>query len=213
MKCVKIFISKIFLILCILSTIVTPIYVNAYTIDVQGGFSPVPTTVRESFYFSSETKTAVSNACLAWNYYSPIYNIVTKADISTYLVPSNGIYYEYGNGNQITKYEFGTEEAIAYTYRYFNSGSGSEITSIDSLFSSNELSIEQADICLNVSFPYGTASTSYNPQAVLTHEIGHLLGFGHSTNSSAIMYYYIPRGVNKGVSQDDVYALQHIYGG
>lgn len=141
--------------------------------------------------------------------------IVYRDSVDTYEDPEHGVYYEQDGANRITKYEFGYNEILGYTYRYFNSGGGSQITSVDNLFntnSANSICIVDADICLNVSYPFGTASTSYHPQAVITHEIGHLLGFGHSSDSNAIMYEYIPPGYNKGVADDDFDARENIYG-
>ena len=198
--------------ICILCTFIVPMSGNAYTIDAQYGFNSVPAELRCSYEFSSESLTALSNACLAWNWYCP-YEIVKKSSQPTYDVPKNGIYYFENGYNQVTKYSFGSRSGIAYTYRFFDgSGGSAETESVTSPYSLNaDVGINEADICLNTRYSFGTADTSYNVQTVLTHEIGHLLGFGHSSDSNAIMYYAILPNDKRGVSTDDIYALDHIY--
>jgi hypothetical protein len=49
--------------------------------------------------------------------------------------------------------------------------------------------------------------TSTQQQVVLAHEIGHVLGLGHSENEYAMMYYDISSKENLNLSQDDIDGL------
>lgn len=44
-----------------------------------------------------------------------------------------------------------------------------------------------------------------------THEIGHVLGLGHTSESSALMYYDAGRKENTALHQDDIDGIRHLY--
>ncbi len=46
---------------------------------------------------------------------------------------------------------------------------------------------------------------------VMAHEIGHVLGLGHSTDTSALMYYDASKRKTASVSQDDVDGITYLY--
>ena len=48
--------------------------------------------------------------------------------------------------------------------------------------------------------------------SVFTHELGHALGLGHSSNSSAVMQATIGDGVKRRtISNDDILGIEDIY--
>lgn len=46
---------------------------------------------------------------------------------------------------------------------------------------------------------------------VLTHEIGHVIGIGHSSDTNALMYYATGAGRNNVLSKDDIDAVTYLY--
>ncbi len=46
---------------------------------------------------------------------------------------------------------------------------------------------------------------------VMAHEVGHILGLGHSTDTNALMYYDASKRTTASVSQDDVDGITYLY--
>lgn len=47
---------------------------------------------------------------------------------------------------------------------------------------------------------------------VLQHEIGHALGLGHSSQNTSVMYPHKLGSINSNISDDDIIAIQYLYG-
>ena len=65
---------------------------------------------------------------------------------------------------------------------------------------------------LNFSDGPGAIENVIDLESVATHEIGHLLGLGHSNDKKASMYPYINLGEIKGLNSDDIRGIKDLYG-
>ncbi|GLT71392.1 hypothetical protein SLA2020_434160 [Shorea laevis] len=61
------------------------------------------------------------------------------------------------------------------------------------------------------SWSVGARAGAFDLQTVALHEIGHLLGLGHSEVEGAIMYAGISAGVTKGLHADDIQGIKALY--
>jgi hypothetical protein len=69
----------------------------------------------------------------------------------------------------------------------------------------------EADVALNTRFPWATNGVdNYDVETVILHEIGHVLGLGHSSVSGSIMEA-IYSGVLRTVQQDDERGATYLY--
>ncbi|XP_073017108.1 metalloendoproteinase 3-MMP-like [Primulina eburnea] len=57
----------------------------------------------------------------------------------------------------------------------------------------------------------GMVTGAFDLETVAIHEIGHLLGLGHSSIEGAIMYPSIPDGVTKNLHEDDIRGIRALY--
>lgn len=82
--------------------------------------------------------------------------------------------------------------------------------------------ITEADIVLNPYFPHSTSGLpgSFDLETTIVHELGHLLGLGHSGLPGASMYelnarnglYGMPFSMLRTLSSDDVAGIRALYG-
>ncbi|KAF7134579.1 hypothetical protein RHSIM_Rhsim08G0055900 [Rhododendron simsii] len=62
------------------------------------------------------------------------------------------------------------------------------------------------------SFSVDPVAGSFHLETVALHEIGHLLGLGHSEVQEAIMFPSIPDATTKGLNVDDIQGIKTLYG-
>ncbi len=167
------------------------ITVGAYQIRKDGGFYGYPAYVKCYSGFTQETINAVHNGCNAWNTAngSPLVYRNTATHSNTVYPDNNGV-------NEITRGYRGTCKYVMQTQyvRYDNSY------------------IYEADIDINVSWDFGTASTSYNTLTAITHELGHALGLADElTLTTSMMYKYLVPGETRTITADDMAGIYVIY--
>jgi hypothetical protein len=79
----------------------------------------------------------------------------------------------------------------------------------------NGTTIVEADIHVNAfeyAFAIGDVPGKHDLRAVLTHELGHVLGIGHSMDPRATMYAGLPPGIGaRSLDADDVTAVCTLY--
>lgn len=98
-------------------------------------------------------------------------------------------------------------------YLYYKSLSPlSTLATTTTTYSGN--SISACTTTFNSNDPWSTTGALgyYDVQSVATHEFGHWLSLGHSSNSAAVMYPTISSGVKKRtLNSDDTSGIQYIY--
>ncbi|XP_038889211.1 metalloendoproteinase 1-like [Benincasa hispida] len=62
------------------------------------------------------------------------------------------------------------------------------------------------------SWSAGVVDNELNVMTVALHELGHVLGLGHSSIQQAIMWPYMNPGTIKGLNDDDIVGLRALYG-
>lgn len=173
-----------------LTVVVSAIAVNAYVIKKSGGMYNPPVYVKCSSSFSQATLTAVHNACSMWN------NAHGSALVYRNTATHNNTTFPCQNGvNEITKGKRSSEKYLMAT----------KYVVYDTVYA------YEADIDINTVFDFGTASTSYDTQSVMLHELGHFLGLGDTTDKNTCMYGKINPGEKHGLYQDDINGINEIY--
>ncbi|KAJ4719132.1 Metalloendoproteinase [Melia azedarach] len=66
----------------------------------------------------------------------------------------------------------------------------------------------------DVDEPWGVGTTKgvFDLESIALHEIGHVLGLGHSSVKDSIMYATLGSGVRKGLHEDDIKGIKALYG-
>lgn len=168
-------------------------------------------TLNVSTDFSSDERTAIGNAISEWNLRAPQGIVLFKSTmnatgvtnystLSSYRDNEFGIYKKNPWFNDVS----GSALAITQYFGYLKSNNGKaylELTHADIIFNSEDHNF------VNTTGP----SSNYDFQTVLTHEMGHFLGFCHENSQTSIMYPYYTVS-NRLLKNWDVQELQTRYG-
>ena len=132
-------------------------------------------------------------------------------------VPDNPLYLNYSG---LTR-DHGTD----YTDKniiFFNRGEWPEnlepnLMASTFVWNNDEGEILAFDIIINNSFKWGTNGEPYTQdlQNALTHEIGHVLGLGHSEEDTATMFgtSYTGEKSKRTLDEDDIQGISYLYSG
>jgi len=99
----------------------------------------------------------------------------------------------------------------ATTTGYYDTGSSGTCGSL------TVVELTDSDIAFNTSYAYTTVgetdgcSGEFYLESVLSHEVGHVIGLGHSNTSSALMYPSISSCNNKAIGTDDTNGRNALY--
>lgn|GEM_PF-823209 len=133
-------------------------------------------------------------------------NTVTLADpITTYVGDAATSFAPVGN-------------PIVYCDESFSTNSGADAASIPGFATTPNMDADGkilgALLVLNVEANASANVTTLDATTthiVLTHEIGHVLGLGHSANEKALMYYSVTPGNKAVLGQDDMDGISYLY--
>jgi hypothetical protein len=154
--------------------------------------------------------TATPNAILVWN--------TANSQTNLTIVSSSSGTVTYAQGDGISDILFAdplhlcTGTCLAATLTgYYNTGQTGTCGGL------NVVAITDADISFNTKTKFqsvaegGSCSREIYLESVVTHEIGHLIGLGHSGSSAALMYPSVTYCVNKVLNSDDTNGRNALY--
>ncbi len=99
-------------------------------------------------------------------------------------------------------YIIGDGEALARTERHFNAAG--ELVRTD-------IVVNGHDVQWTGGMTTGTAQVTADLQGALTHQIGHVLGVGHSRSTEASMYFYATTAAVRTLHEDDQQAVRFLW--
>lgn len=175
---------------------------NNVTFDLDNSCTPYASLVRGALTVAAETWGNVADSGLKIS----IGETVTLPNpITTYVGSGASSYAPVGN-------------PIVYCDTAFGANSGSDANTIPGFATSPNMnsSGQIVGTLLVLNFQAGAASNVQTASAeianvVLTHEIGHCLGFGHSADVNALMYYATGAARKNVLAKDDIDAVAYLY--
>ena len=158
----------------------------------------------------SDVNGAILNALQRWEEAANVEFKIALTDASSISPP--GLI---GDGVSLITIAPDTENMLAFSHKSQNA------SGLTRVFYDSRGTITEADISLNATQLFVTDKTpgAFDLEAVLTHEVGHLLGLSHSVDPSSVMFDGVPRNGNsefpvssRALSADDRTKIRGLYG-
>ena len=153
---------------------------------------------------------ALLNALQRWEEAANIEFKIAISDAGSISPPGHA-----GDGVSLITIASDTENMLAFSQKSENT------SGLTRVFYDSRGTITEADIALNPTQLFSTDKTpgTFDLEAVLTHEIGHLLGLYHSADAASVMFEGVgrnggsePLGFARPLSADDKSKIRRLYG-
>lgn len=167
-------------------------------------------TTASNIKFGSDVRGVIERSIAAWKAVASI-EIVTVPSERDSVSPAG----QSGDGVSVLTIA-GTNENVLFFSGGFDSLSGKT-----RVFYNGRGQITEADIVLNPFVQFSTDGSygTFDLETTIRHEIGHLLGLGHSPIAGATMYEGVNRNhafrtleLDRSLSADDISAIRALYG-
>ena len=189
------FIVGLFLTICLTTPLLFANPQSAHAYSVTGQKMNTQLWFRASQVFADYSREQMRLAMVTWNSHIPEYRRVCY-NSSTHSLPN--IYPQYDLECSIFKMGATSSGYLANTTWWYNNATGYTY---------------EADININADVPwwYGVGDY-YDLKSVMTHEVGHVVGLGHSGYSTAVMYSsFSTYEVRDSLTTDDLNGLSAVY--
>ncbi|MCK5884832.1 MAG: matrixin family metalloprotease, partial [Bacteriovoracaceae bacterium] len=190
----------VFTFILFFSLVCTDSYGYSFSRGRYGEFPKWATSVRNlTMYYRADNDSSIASSDIYSILQSSVSEWNSHGDISVGLYPSS-VNNQYDGRNDIYFSDSST---------FFSGGGVVGVTQL--VYRSGTGEILEADIILNDNYSFSTnTSDRYYLGNVVTHELGHVLGLGHSEVHNSTMFYQLSKNQHN-VIQDDKSAVAVLY--